>query len=333
MIGSSGETMSRKFVIGLLIVALFLAACGSSTTATPAPAATQPAATELPTATLSPTAAPIVLTDDLGRTVMLASPAQRIISLAPSNTEILFAVGAGAQVVGRDEASDYPEEVKPLPTVGGWSGFSTESIVALHPDLVLAADTIPAELVASLEGLGLTVYRLANPLTLEDLYANLETVGTLTGHEEDALTLVDSLQVRVAAVDAKISTVTERPIVYYELDATNPTKPFTSGPGTFMDLLISRAGGSNVAADLTSQWAEISLEQIVVANPDFIILGDSAYGTTAESVKQRPGWNQLAAVQNDRIFPFDDNLVSRPGPRLVDGLEALAKLLHPDLFQ
>ena len=325
--------MSRKLAFGLLIGTLLLAACGSSTPATPAPAATQPAATESPTPTFPPTAAPIVLTDDLGRTVTLASPAQRIISLAPSNTEILFAIGAGSQVVGRDEISDYPEEVKPLPTVGGWSGFSTESIVALHPDLVLAADTIPAELVASLEDLGLTVYRLANPLTLEDLYANLETVGMLTGHESDAAALVDSLQVRVAAIDEKIAAVTERPTVYYELDATDTTKPFTSGPGTFVDLLISRAGGSNVAADLTSQWAQISLEQLVVANPDFIILGDSAYGTTAESVKQRPGWNQLAAVQNDQIFPFDDNLISRPGPRLVDGLEALAKLLHPDLFQ
>ena len=98
-----------------------------------------------------------------------------------------------------------------------------------------------------------------------------------------------------------------------------------------MDLLISRAGGVNIGKSLTSQWAQISLEQLVVANPAIIILGDSAYGTTADSVKQRAGWGTLAAVQNGQIYPFDDNLVSRPGPRLVDGLEALAKLLHPGL--
>ena len=124
-----------------------------------------------------------------------------------------------------------------------------------------------------------------------------------------------------------------RPTVYYELDGTDPSKPYTAGPGSFVDALIARAGGANIGATLSSQYAQISLEQLLVANPDLILLGDSAYGTTPESVKQRSGWGGLTAVKNGNIFPFDDNLVSRPGPRLVDGLEALAKLLHPDLFK
>jgi len=276
------------------------------------------------------TACATARTDGMNRTIKLHGTPQRIVSLAPSNTEILFAVGARKQVVGRDSFSDYPPEVKSIKDIGGSMGkYNIEAIVALHPDLVLAGEINTPEEVNSLQQLGLTVYYLPNPTTLEGMFANLETVGQLAGHSSDAATLVKTLQARMAAVDAKIKPLTSSPSVYYELDATDPTKPYTAGPGTFVDLLISRAGGKNIGDSLTSQWAQISMEQVVVSNPAIIILGDSAYGITADSVKQRPGWGGLAAVQNGQIYPFDDNLVSRPGPRLVDGLEALAKLLHP----
>ena len=317
--------MFRKLMIGLLIATL-LAGC----TAAPLAVATEPPATAIPTASLIPSTS---FTDGLNRTITLSAPARRVVSLAPANTEILFAVGAGAQVVGRDETSDYPPEALPLPTIGGYSGFNLEAIVALHPDLVLAGGINTPELVASLEQLGLTVYFLPNPGTLEEMYANLETVARLTGHESETSTLVESLKKRVAAVDEKILPLSYAPTVYYELDATDATKPFTAGPGSFVDLLISRAGGINIGAGLQGQWAQISLEQLVVANPAIIILGDSAYGETPEKVAQRPGWGTLSAIQNGQVFPFDDNLVSRPGPRLVDGLEAMAKLLHPGLFK
>jgi iron complex transport system substrate-binding protein len=310
--------MSRKLAFAFLIVSVLLAGCASPTTSTPAPGSTA-----APTASLT-TEPSITLTDGLSRAVTLPNPAQRVVSLAPSNTEILFAIGAGAQVVGRDETSNYPAGAVTLPTIGGYSGFNTEAIVALHPDLVLAGGINTPELVASLEQLGLTVFFLPNPTTLEEMYTNLETA---------AAALVDSLKSRVAVVDAKISSVTNRPTVYYEFDATDPTKPYTYGPGSFGDLLIQRAGGTNIGSSLQGQWAQISLEQLVVANPSIIILGDAAYGTTADSLKQRPGWEGLDALKNNQIFPFDDDLVSRPGPRLVDGLEALAKLLHPNLFK
>lgn len=306
--------MFRKLLFILLIVTL-LAACSPARTSTPAPA--------------------ITLTDDLNRTVTLATPAQRVVSLAPSNTEILFAIGAGAQVVGRDEISDFPADVLILPTVGGYSGFNLEAIVALHPDLVLAqgGGFNSPELVSSIENLGLTVYVLPNPSTIEAMFTNLETVGVLTGRESEAAALVGNLKARVAAVDEKILPVSHGPTVYYELDATEPTKPYTAGPGSFVDMLITRAGGVNIGAGLEGQWAQISLEQLVVANPDIIILGDAAYGETPEKVATRPAWDTLTAIQTGQVFAFDDNLVSRPGPRLVDGLEALAKLLHPELFK
>jgi iron complex transport system substrate-binding protein len=321
--------MFRKLMIGLLIIPL-LVGCGLSQTETPVAVVTGPPPTAIPSATVMPS---ISLTDGLNRTITLSGPAQRVISLAPANTEILYAVGAGAQVVGRDEISDYPAEVLALPTVGGYSGFDLEAMVALHPDLVLAGGINTPELVASLEQLGLTVYLLPNPGTLEEMYINLETVAKLTGHESETATLVESLKRRVAAVDQEILLLSYKPTVYYELDATDATKPFTAGPGSFVDLLISRAGGFNIGAGLQGQWAQISLEQLVVANPNVIILGDSAYGETPEKVALRTGWGTLSAIQDGQVFPFDDNLVSRPGPRLVDGLEAMAKLLHPEVFK
>ena len=333
--------MFRKTLILTLLIAL-LTACAPQATPTMAPAAI-----EVPT--LSPaeetasvsirndvtqTPAGLTFTDGLGREIQLAGPAQRVVSLAPSNTEILFAVGAGAQVVGRDEFSDYPPKAASIDSVGGSMGqYSAEAIVALKPDLVLAAEINTPELVKQLEDLGLTVYYLKNPITLEGMYDNLVLVATLTGHVDEANTLVESLKARVAAVDEKIMPLSSVIPVFYEIDASDASKPYTYGPGTFGDLLIARAGGSNIAGSLTDAYPQISLEQLIVANPAVIILGDSMWGVTPESVKERAGWEYLGAVQNGRVFPFDDNLISRPGPRLVDGLEQLAKLLRPELFQ
>jgi iron complex transport system substrate-binding protein len=276
----------------------------------------------------------ISLSDGLGRTVGLPAAAQRVVSLAPSNTEILFAIGAGSQLVGREEFSDYPAEAKALPSVGGSMGeYSTEAILALAPDLVLAAEINSPELVSALEGLGLTVYYLPNPSTLEEMYLNLQTVAQLTGREEQAAALIASLKQRVDAVDQKIAATSERPVVFYEIDATDPGKPYTYGRGTFGDLLIQRAGGVSIGSAIQDPYPQVSLEQIVVSAPEMILLGDAQFGITIESVKTRAGWDELPAVLNDQIFPFDDNLVSRPGPRLVDGLEALARLLHPEVFK
>ena len=306
--------MLRKTLILTLLIAL-LNACAPQTAPTTAPAEQS-----------------MTYTDSLGRTVTLETPPQRVVSLAPSNTEILFAVGAGSQVVGRDEFSDYPAEAASIESIGGSFGeYNAEAILALEPDLVLAAEINPPELVQQLEDLGLTVYYLGNPTTLEEMYTNLETVAGLTGH--DVTELVDSLKARVAAVDEKIAPLSSRIPVFYEIDATDPTKPWTYGPGTFGDLLIVRAGGYNIGSIASDPYPQISIEQVVAANPSIIILGDSMWGSTAEAVAERPGWDTLKAVVDGKIFPFDDNLVSRPGPRLIDGLEALARLLHPEVFE
>ncbi len=327
--------MLRKFLLITLLLCL-LTACAPQATPTAAPAATEIVITEAP-ATQAPTEPAVdttlTVTDGLGREVNLDGPAQRVVSMAPSNTEILFAIGAGDQVVGRDTLSDFPEEAKAIADIGStFDALNTELIVSLKPDLVLAAEINTPEQVKQLEDLGLAVYYLKNPLTLEEMYANLEIVAQLTGHEEETATLMESLKARVAAVDEKIAPISSRPNVFYELDGTDPAKPYTAGKGTFITQLIERAGGHNIASDLDG-YPQLSLEQVVAADPAFILLGDARYGVSPESIAQRPGWESLSAVKNGQVVPFNDDLVSRPGPRLVDALEELAKLLRPELFQ
>lgn len=308
-------------------------------TTAPEPAAT-PIPTEAPepTASLIPTEEPVALEfiDGLGRMVKLSGPAQQVVSLAPSNTEILFYVGAGSQTVGRDEFSDYPVEAQDLPTIGGsWGGYDLESIVELKPDLVLAAEINTVEQVQAISDLGLTVYYLANPVTLPEMYGNLELVARMTGHETETAALIESLKERVLVVveNVKRTGADDRPLVYYELDATDPSAPFTFGAGTFLDALITVAGGRNLGSSLDSAWAQISAEKVIELNPHIILLGDAAYGISPESVAARPGWKDIDAIKNAHIYAFDDNLVSRPGPRLVDGLEELARRLHPELYK
>ena len=283
-----------------------------------------------PTAASTPTSAALALKDGLGRQVTLPGPAMKIISLAPSNTEILYAIGAGVDVIGRDDFSNYPPEAKSLPSVGGSMGkYDLEEITRLQPDLVLAASLNTPEQVQSIENLGLKVFYIANPTTFDGLCANLLTAGQLTGHTPQAEQLVSSLKQRVKAVEDNVTKTTGRPKVFYELDATNPAMPWTAGPGSFIDTLIKMAGGVNVAGSLKSDYAQISQEELIATNPDVILLGDGAYGVTPAQVAARPGWGDIAAVKNNRVLTFNDDLVSRPDPRLVDGLELVDKALHP----
>jgi len=276
---------------------------------------------------------PISVGDGLDRQIQLDAPAARIISLSPPITEMLFAIGAGAQVVARDSFSDYPAEALDLPDIGGgFSEYDLETIIALDPDLVIAGSIQTPELVQSLEELGLTVFYLANPVDLEGMLDAIRTLGKISAHNSEAEDLIAKLAARKKAVDEALENIT--PVtIFYELDATDPAKPYTPGPGSFYSHLIGRAGGENIGDQLDTEWAQAGLEFILVNDPKFILLGDAMWGTTPESVAARPGWEALTAVREGRVLPFDDNLLARIGPRQVEGLEALAKIFHPEVFE
>jgi iron complex transport system substrate-binding protein len=278
--------------------------------------------------------AAIRLTDWLGRKVELAAPARRIVSLAPSNTEILFALEAGDRLVARDELSDYPPRAKRIPSLGNlYPKVEAEAIVLLAPDLVLAAGMTSPDDVKALARIGLVVYSTSIAAGLEDIYRDIAAIGALVGEVDRGRKLIRELQRRVENVRARTSREEKRK-VFYEIDATDPSKPWTAGPQSFIDQLLSLAGGTNVASSGPDRYFQISLEELLSEDPTVIILGSSTYGgQTPEIVAARHGWRGIHAVRNGAVYVFDDKLVSRPGPRVVEGLEVLARLLHPAAFE
>jgi len=319
----------------LLVLMITLSAC--ATTAAPEP--TNPPVM-VPTDT-PPTAVPteeiiqtlIVVTDDLGVEIVLAEPAQKIISITPSLTEILFSVGAGDRLIGRDSNSMYPEEAAAAVDLGGmWEGIPVEDILAMEPDLILAGEIFAAEAIQGLRDLGLVVYWQKNPDDFEGLFGNIMDIAVLTGTEDVAGEVINSLTDRVSELDDKLASVDDIPLVFYELDASDPANPYTPGAGTFISFIISRAKGLNLGDSLEGEWVQVSSEELLAQNPDTILLADYLYGITPEIVAERAGWSEIKAVVDGEIYPFDPFVLSVPGPRLVDGFEQVAEILHPEVF-
>jgi len=323
----------KKIIFNLMLFALLLSACSPAIE----PAIVEIEIEALPTENIAEEIEvvdlSIDLTDDLDREVHLDAPAIAIVALGPSSLESLFAIGAGDQIVGREEYSSFPDAALEIPSVGNlFSGLPIEAILALEPDLVIAPQIVSPENVQSLEDLGITVYWQANPSDFNGLYANLNVLAELSGHLEEADSLISSLKARVRAIEDVISYAEIIPSVFYELDATDPENPYTVGAGVFIDTIITLSGGRNIGAVLSGDYAQISSEEVILQNPEFILLADALYGVSPEIVSARAGWEGIDAVVNDQVLPFDPFLVSVPGPRMVDGLESMALLLHPDLF-
>jgi len=276
-------------------------------------------------------AAPLTATDDLGRVVRLSGPPARLISLAPSNTEIIYALGFEDRLVAVNEWSDYPPEARSKVQLRGIRP-NLEHLLALRPDLVLSVAGM-ADLAAQLEAHGIPVLVLA-PRDLEGVYRDIELVGAVMGAPERARAAAAALRGRVAAVRARVAGA-RRPRVFYEVDAADPVRPFTAGPGTFVHELLELAGADNVAAGARGAWPQISLEQLLKADPEIIILGDTIgvhNPQTPEMVLRRPGWERVTAIRRRAIRAVDGTLVTRPGPRIAEALEALARAIHPDRF-
>ncbi|MGB2825504.1 MAG: helical backbone metal receptor [Thermoplasmata archaeon] len=269
----------------------------------------------------------ILLVDDYGRTIKLDSIPERIVSTAPTPTEMLFAVGAGDLVVGVDTYSDYPAEVANITKVGDYT-LSTEVIISLQPDLIISSDLVPISQLELLEDQGIPFVILATR-TLDDVLKDLRLVGILTGHVDEANELVDELEDRIEAVTSKTQAVDlVKPRAYLEY------YPYwTYGPGSFGDDLIALAGGINIAENTSSEYPMLTSEFVIAQDPEIIVYTVGYMTTTtADEISSRPGWDVITAVSEGDIYSMDDNLLSRYGPRIVDGLEDLAALLHPDLF-
>ena len=273
------------------------------------------------------TGAVIEVTDDMGRTVKLEKAPQRVVSLAPSNTESLFTIGGGSLLVGVTDFCNYPPEALDLPKVGGFADINLELVVSMDPDLVLADSLHIPEIVPALEGLGIPVAVII-PQSIDGVLASLRLVGTLTGFEEAAAEFAASLENRRDQLTTMVAGQ-PAPRVFWELSGDL----WTAGPGSFVDDLITTAGGSNVAADAGNAWVQLNAEVVIASDPEFIFLADHPYGEDTGTVSSRPGWSELTAVVQGRVIEIVDvDTISRPGPRVMDALAYIARTLHPGVF-
>jgi iron complex transport system substrate-binding protein len=276
---------------------------------------------------------PVAITDVLGRQVTVVTSPRRLISLAPSTTEQLFAIGAGDRVVGVTTYDNYPPQVQKIARVGGYvaQSLSLEKILSLKPDLVLSRGDIQRPIIEALERLGLPVLAM-EPKDFDDVYATMMLLGRLTNHTAQAAQVVAEMQQRVARVRQQVAAIpaSQRVTVFYK---AYDEPLITAGPSTFIGHLIDMAGGRNIFADVHEGYPQVSTEEILRRNPA-VILGPRRHGIQLPDALslQHPGWQHLAAVKQHRLHWLDDDLVSRPGPRLAEALEAVARALYPERF-
>lgn len=324
-----------RLVVLLVALVLPIGACsaGGAPTSTPsASASALPnaiASAAAPSASPSEAAAfPVTLTDDEGASVELDAEPERIVSLTPAVTEILFALGAGSRVVATTDFDDYPPEAVELPDVASFTAVDVEAIVGLEADLVIAGGNFfnPPESIARLRSLDVPVVVVYAP-NLEAVLHDIELIGTAVGLADAAVEMTATMQAGFDDV-ARATASLSPPRTFYELDATSAI--YTAADGSFVEQMIELAGGDPITTGSSTDFA-ISLEKLIEADPELILLGDAAYGVTVEQVSARPGWDGMTAVKNGDIRPVNDLIVTRPGPRLVQGLRELSQAIHPDL--
>jgi iron complex transport system substrate-binding protein len=327
----------------LLVVtmAVLLAACAG--TASPAASGPAPTGSIVPAVTGTPTAPPlteptaeipvepvypVTVADDEGTDVTIEAEPQRIVSLTPATTETLFAIGLGDLVVGRTDADDYPADAAGIPVVVTMRKVDVEKIVGLEPDLVIAggSDFTPPEAIAKMREVGIPVLVVDAP-DVEGVFEDIELLGTAAGAPAPAVDLANQLRAEVDAIAAALGPGERaRPRVFYEIDATKDI--YGPADDSFLAEMVSLAGGDPITTGSPTAYA-IPLERLIAADPEIIVLGDAGWGVTAEQVAARPGWDAITAVRTGSIRPVDNTVVTRPGPRLVEGLRALAQAIDP----
>jgi iron complex transport system substrate-binding protein len=272
-------------------------------------------------------AGPVV--DQVGRTLVVPENPTRVIALAPSITEIIYDLGQEERIVGVTQYSTYPQEAEALPRVGSYVRLDIEKIVALKPDLCLATkDGNPKHIVDKIVSLGIPVY-VVNPRNLQQIMDTITRLGSLLHAEQAAADLVSDMAKRIGRIQAQVKRGSYKPRVFFQIDA-EPL--FSAGTDTFIHELIELAGGINTTAGDVS-YPRYSWEDIIVLQPDIVLISSMAGGLAPEYlVNSWKRWNLLSAVKNDRIFVVDAELFDRPTPRLVDGLEVIAAIIHPELF-
>lgn len=271
-----------------------------------------------------------VVTDEVGRRLTIPDDLKRVVSLAPSITEVIFALGRENLLKGVSRFSDYPPAARKLPSVGSYVQLDLERIVALKPDLCIGIkDGNPIAVVSKLERLGIPVYAI-DPRDIGSVLKTILKLGRLLGADKKAQAIVSDMRSRMERVESLVATSPNKPRVFFQIGVS----PIVSaGTETYIHELITLAGGKNLAEGPVP-YPRYSREQVLGLSPDVLIITSMARGASFERVKEQwASWPSMPAVQNDRIVLMDSNLCDRPTPRLIDALEFLAETIHPDLYK
>ena len=282
------------------------------------------------------------LVDDTGYVTSLDAIPEKIISMAPSTTEIAFALGLDEKVVAVSNYCDYPYDFSAwiqagnISSIGDFSDPNMEVMASLDPDLILATGGVQGPTIVTMRDLGYKVLVL-NPSNIDGVMENIELVGNATGKTVEAAALIEDVTGRINSVVDKVANAASTPKVYYEV-WYDPTSLWTAGSKAWQNELIEKAGGVNIFADQDLEYFQSSAEAVIERNPDIILLpaqgmgfGEPFWGSL-DDVKARPGWDTTNAVHNDGLVEVDSNTIARAGPRVADIIEDLAEAFHPELF-
>lgn len=278
---------------------------------------------------------PVKVKDGLGNEVTVSEKPERIVSLIPSNTEIAYALGLGEQIVGVSDNDNYPEDVQNKEKVGGME-FNVEKIISLKPDLVLAHASSAhnsQEGLKQLKDAGINVFVVEDAQSFDKVYDSIQTIGKITGTSDKAEDIVAEMKTKLADIQEKGKTIPDDQKVSVFVEVNPAPQIYTTGKGTFMDEMLTIIGAKNAAGDQEG-WPQMTEEAVVKLNPDVIVTTYGYYVDKAvDQVLARKGWENVSAVKNKRVYDVHSDLVSRPGPRLVEGVEELAKAIYPDVYK
>ena len=280
---------------------------------------------------------PLTVKDATGKEISFKEEPKKIVSLIPSNTEILFSIGKGKDVIGVTDFDNYPKEVKSIDKVGGNNAdmtYNVEKIISLQPDLVLAHESslgISADGLEQLKQAGINVFVVKNAASIKDVYDTILQIGKFTGKEDQSKKVVSDMKAKLDEISKKTTNISTNPLVWLEI--SGPPEIYTSGKGTFLDEMISIIHAKNVAENQKG-WVLYSEESAIKANPDVILTTYGDFVPNLEKVvMDRKNWQSVNAIKNKRVFDIDPDTTSRPGPRLAEGVEEIAKAVYPEIFK
>ncbi|CAI9395700.1 Vitamin B12-binding protein [Bacillus sp. T2.9-1] len=322
--------MMKKFYslfLAILLVVGSLAGCGEGKTENNNDNKEQSTAQEA--------AFPVTIKDAIDQEVVIEEKPEKIVSLMPSNTEIVFALGLGDELVGVSDYDNYPKEAAEKEKVGGME-FNVEKIISLNPDVVLAHASSAHNSTEGLQQIrdaGIDVVVVNDATSFEDVYKGMEMIGQATGAETEADKLVADMKEKLAAIKDKAAAISDSDQKSVYIEVSGEPSIFTTGTNTFMQEMLDTINAKNIISE--EGWIQVDQEAVIAANPDAIITTYGAYSETSpiDQISSRKGWEEIKAVKEKQIVDVDSDMVTRSGPRLVEGVEAVAEAVYPDVFK